>query len=894
MTASEIRERYTRFFANNGHTLLASSDIVPKSDSTLLFTNAGMVPFKQFFLNPTSAPYKMVTSVQKCVRAGGKHNDLDQVGYTPRHHTFFEMLGNFSFGAYGKREIIQMAWRFVTEELQMPAKMLRVTVLESDDESYNIWKNEIGIDPKRIVRCGAEDNFWSMGSGEGPCGPSSEIFWDTQDPRYSENDEERWLEFWNLVFMQYHRTADGELKQLATPCIDTGMGLERVASILQGKKNNFDTDIFQNIIDGIEHSASVAASTSPDKLLTYKRIIADHLRASAFLIAEGVYPSNTGRGYVLRRIIRRAVRAGRLLGINSGVLSGLYPSLESAMGAAYPEIVERRKPIVSVLESEEKAFLKTLDKGMALLEDIFASGSESNSRVISGKDVFLLYDTHGFPVDLTEIIARDHGWGVDVAAFDRIQHESRERNRASWKGGSSKKDTVAGEIESACLEWQDAMVQSRFCGYDIDPESKQASVTAKVAAFRELSNGDALAVIDPCPFYATGGGQQADTGKIAVTRGSDTHEFAVKTAVALPNGKATVLHLTGAGSKHALFDAGQEVTGTIDMHRRYGNAVHHTATHLLNAALRRVVGDSVMQAGSLVQPDGLRFDFTSAPLTSSQLEKIEDLVNGAALDNTSLCVHQMSLEQAKTQGAMAMFTEKYDTENVRVVEVPGVSMELCGGTHLHTTRAVFPFQIISEGSIGSGTRRIEAVAGVSAARWLQRQLGHARAAAQTLEAKSLDGMGKKAQQLVEKNKALKDEVATWLQTAAVNVEAIATRATCLGKENVPTVVHLLPLLACSPAVSSAKTAQHSGGDARLVAERARFLRDAQPHSAHVVIQGCAVALSVDTECVSGAKAKELLRDLFAILPGKGGGQDTLAQGKLASAVTALDQLTCIK
>ncbi|KAJ2634585.1 hypothetical protein GGF40_004116 [Coemansia sp. RSA 1286] len=888
MSASEIRERYTKFFVNNGHTLLASSDIVPKSDSTLLFTNAGMVPFKQFFLNPVSAPYKMVTSVQKCVRAGGKHNDLDQVGYTPRHHTFFEMLGNFSFGAYGKRDIIHMAWRFVTKELGMPPSMLRVTVLKSDDESYDIWKNEVGLDPKRIVRCGPEDNFWSMGNGEGPCGPSSEIFWDTQDPRYSEADDERWLEFWNLVFMQYHRTADGELKPLSTPCIDTGMGLERVASILQGKKNNFDTDIFQSIIGNIKHNETFAAALPPDTLLTYKRIIADHLRASVFLIAEGVYPNNNGRGYVLRRIIRRAVRAGKLLGIDAAVLSGLYPSLESAMGAAYPEVVERRKAIIAVLESEEKAFLKTLDKGMSLLEDIFAS--RSDDKMVSGRDAFLLYDTHGFPVDLTEIIARDHGWSVDIASFDQIQRESRERNRTSWKGGPSKKDAIAGEIEAACLEWQDASVQGHFCGYSIDPGIKQASVTAKVAAFKELSNGDALAVIDPCPFYATGGGQQADTGMVTVTRDNSTHQFAVKTAVSLPNGKATVLHLTGAGSRHALFDAGQEVTGTVDMERRYGNAVHHTATHLLNSALRTVLGDSVMQAGSLVQPDSLRFDFTSAPLTSLQLGKVEELVNNAALENAGLRVHQMSLEQAKAQGAVAMFTEKYDADNVRVVEVPGVSMELCGGTHLRTTRAVFPFHIISESSIGSGTRRIEAVAGLSAARWLQRQLGYARTTAQMLEAKSLDGMGKKAKQLVEKNKALKDEAGAWLQTAAVNVEAIATRATTLGKKNVPTVIHVLPLLACSPI--SAKSAQQSG-DARLVAERARFLRDTQPHSAHVVIQGCAVALGVDTERVSGAKAGELLRELFAMLPGKGGGQDALAQGKLTTAVAALDQLTCI-
>ncbi|KAJ1938639.1 hypothetical protein GGF37_004728, partial [Kickxella alabastrina] len=673
------------------------------------------------------------------------------------------------------------------------------------------------------------------------------------------------------------------LQPLETPCIDTGMGLERVASILQGKKNNYDTDEFQTIIKDIGHYQSNTADVTPDTILTYKRIVADHLRASVFLIAEGVYPSNTGRGYVLRRIIRRAVRAGRLLGIKDTVLSDLYPSLEAAMGAAYPEIIERREPVISVLKSEEKAFLKTLDKGMALLEGIFVG--ESEDKVLSGVDAFALYDTHGFPVDLTQIIAHDHGWDVDIEAFDAIQRETRERNKTSWKGGSAKKDAVAGEIESVCLEWQDAAISSKFCGYEIDPESMGAGMVGRVAAFRELSNGDALVVIDPCPFYATGGGQQADAGTVTVASDHDTaHTFSVKNAVALPNGRATVLQLAAAADKQALFDAGQEVTEIVDMKRRFGSAVHHTATHLLNAALRKVVGKSVMQAGSLVQPDSLRFDFTSGALTSEQLNEIEQLVNQAALDNTSVSVFQMTLDEAKAQGAVAMFTEKYNAESVRVVEVPGVSMELCGGTHLQSTRAAFPFQIVSEGSIGAGTRRIEAVAGSAASLWLQKQLGYAQATARTLDVVKLSEMEKKSRQLSAKQKALQDESDMWLRAAAINLHPIATHSTTLGKASTPIIIHILPSSANSPGSAI------SGGDARIVAEKACHLRDTQPESAHVVIRGNAVALSVDAQRVSGIQAGVLLRELLLKLPGKGGGQGTLAQGKLKTAVSVAEQI----
>ncbi|PIA16346.1 alanyl-tRNA synthetase [Coemansia reversa NRRL 1564] len=850
MSASEIRRRYTDYFVRNGHSLLGSADIVPKSDPSLLFTNAGMVPFKQFFLHPHTAPHKMITTVQKCIRAGGKHNDLDQVGYTPRHHTFFEMLGNFSFGAYGKREIIRIAWRFIQDELQIPEKLLRVTVLESDNETYSIWRDDIGLDPRRIVRCGPKDNFWSMGSGEGPCGPSSEIFWDTGDTRYAEDDEGRWLEFWNLVFMQFHRGTDGVMQPLDIPCIDTGMGLERVAAIMQGKTNNFDTDEFQTIIGGIDRlpRSKPFQPVEAHVALTCKRIIADHLRASSFLISEGVCPSNTGRGYVLRRIIRRAARAGRRLGLSSPVLPALYPSLETAMGGVYPELIQRRDHIVGVLESEERVFEKALDKGMVLLEGIFFKAEKNAAKILSGADAFMLYDTHGFPIDLTQIIAKDNGWTVDIDEFDRIQRQSRLSNKMSWKGRSARHDS------------------------------------STVVAYRELSDGDALLVIDPSPFYAMGGGQEADTGAITVAENSNSgalHQFAVSRAVVLADGHTTVLHLTDVADKQYLLSTGQHVTATVDMRRRYGNAVHHTATHLLHAALQKIVGSSVRQTGSQVHFDGLRFDFTSSALSEKQLRDVEKQVNEAALSNVDIYVNEMTLEDAKACGATALFGDKYNPQSVRVVEVPGISMELCGGTHLHRTKAVFPFHIIAECSVGAGTRRIEAVAGVAGSAWLQKQLEHTRVAAGVLGANRPSDLGEKAQRLADKAKAEQEEVEQWLRFAAANVQPMATHATALGKQCAPTLIQVLP---------QSERFMTASSSAQLVAARASHLRDSEPHFVHVVVQGKAIALGMSPENFPGMQAGKLLRELLCTFPGKGGGASALAQGVLENAVTDIAQL----
>ncbi|KAJ2082095.1 hypothetical protein H4R24_001836 [Coemansia sp. RSA 988] len=886
MSASEIRKRYTDYFVRNGHALLASADIVPKSDSSLLFTNAGMVPFKEYFLHPHTAPHKMITTVQKCIRAGGKHNDLDQVGYTPRHHTFFEMLGNFSFGAYDNREIIRMAWRFIREELQIPEKLLRVTVLESDNKTYSIWKDNIGLDPRRIVRCGPKDNFWSMGSGEGPCGPSTEIFWDTGDTRYAEDSEERWLEFWNLVFMQYYRSADGALRPLDVPCIDTGMGLERVAAIMQGKTNNFDTDEFQTIIGGIDRLQRSEASqpVEAQAALTCKRIIADHLRAGSFLISEGVHPSNTGRGYVLRRIIRRAARAGRRLGISSPVLPALYPSLEAAMGTAYPELIEQRGHIVDVLQSEEHIFAKALHKGTALLESIFSGADKCATKILSGADAFALYDTHGFPVDLTQIIAKDNGWTVDIDEFDRIQKQSRLSNKTSWKGISVAQESLEGEIKSALVEWQGAGFTSKFCGYDVDPTASAHALQSTVVASRELSNGDTLLVIDPSPFYALGGGQEADTGTITVSencKSGASHELPVRRAVLLPDGQTTVLQLAGIADKKHVLSVGQRVTATVNMSRRYGNAIHHTATHLLHAALQKTVGKFIRQAGSLVRSDGLRFDFTSNPLTEKQLRSVERQVNKAALRNAAVCVSEMTLEDAEIRGATALFGDKYDRQCVRVVEVPGISMELCRGTHLHHTKDVFPFHIITEGSVGAGTRRIEAVAGSAASAWLQQQLEYAREAASELGAAGPNELGKKAQRLKDKVKAEREVAEQWRRLAAANIQAVATRATKLGTQRAPALIQVLP---------QSEGFMTASFNAQLVAMRASYLRDTQPRFVHVVVQGRAIALSMSPENFPGIQAGKLLRELFCKFPGKGGGASALAQGVLENAVTDIAQL----
>ncbi|KAJ2557985.1 hypothetical protein EV175_001027 [Coemansia sp. RSA 1933] len=866
LTTQGIRQRFAEYFMKHGHILRPSANIVPTNDSTLLFTNAGMVPFKQQFVQPQTAPHAMVASIQKCVRAGGKHNDLDQVGYTPRHHTFFEMLGSFSFGAYGKQQAIQLAWGFVRDELQLPVNRLRVTVLRGDDEAYSAWRDDIRLDTGQIVQLGEEDNFWSMGHGEGPCGPCSELFWDTG--KGPANHEDRWLEFWNLVFMQHYRTSDGRLEPLAQPCIDTGMGLERIASIVQGVDSNYETKEL--------HALVAAVGGSDNQAL--RRIVADHLRASAFLIAEGVHPASTGRGYVLRRIIRRAVRAGRQLGIVGPVLAPLYPHLVATMGAAYPELAERRAAVEAVLVAEEDAFRSTLDKGLALLESRIIADQRTGSKVVGAQDVFTLYDTHGFPADLTQAIARDHGWTADIEGFETLLQRSRERTRERSRTGSGS-DAMADEIAAVCADWQrDASPRgARFCGYDIDPEARDARVDSRVLAFRELSTGDALVAIDPSPFYAAGGGQEADTGTLIVDGTSLAVTRVVPQAVCGLHG---VLVVRRDPSIDALRTSGTHIVAAIAMPRRRGCAVHHTATHLLHNALRSVLGPGVAQAGSLVRSTGLRFDFTAHALTADQLDRVAAHVNAAAQADASVKVSYMSLMQAQDElGALSVRAERHDASRVRVVQM-GASSELCGGTHLRSTRAVYPFVIVAEASVGAGTRRIDAVAGDAASEWLQKQLAHARAAAAAVGAPSVAALEQRVCVLESSAREARAETAMWLTVAASGIRDASTLDTMLGNPRVPTRIHILPLAASEDAAS----------DARLATERANHLRSIEPMFAHLVIRGRAVSLAVDPVVITDAHAGRLLRVLLDVVPGKGGGQQALAKGRLESTVSDPDAL----
>ncbi|KAJ2662689.1 hypothetical protein IWW48_001747 [Coemansia sp. RSA 1200] len=897
LRTNEIRHRFIKYFVKHGHVAQRSAPIVPATnDSTLLFTNAGMVPHKQHFQSPQTAPKPTVTSIQKCVRAGGKHNDLDQVGHTARHHTFFEMLGNFSFGAYNKRRAIELAWGFVRQELAMPAARLRVSVLRGDDEAYSVWRDDIKLDSAQIVQLGEDDNFWSMGHGEGPCGPCSEIFWDTQARGLPSDHADRWLEFWNLVFMQYYRDAAGRLVPLERPCIDTGMGLERVASILQGVHSNFETDELRAIVDSVGGSAADQTS---------RRIIADHLRASAFLIAEGVQPASTGRGYVLRRIIRRAMRAGRQLGIRGPVLAPLYPSLEAAMGAAYPELATARNAVVGVLEAEETAFLKMLDNGLALLERRLRTKEDMAAKVLCAEDVFVLYDTHGFPADLTQAIARDRGWAVDIDGFETLLQRSRQQNRERSRGelgvgssgGTSAGGAFAAEVAAVCAEWQrNSLVRdTRFCGYDLDPDARDGSVPGRVVASRALSTGDLLVALDPSPFYTAGGGQDADTGTVSAA-GAHGVSYDVKQVVS-PTvcGLIGVLILTRRANSDSetanpieCLDRDMSVVATVDMKRRRGCAVHHTATHLLNNALRTVVGDGVVQAGSQVRAQGLRFDFSSCALTSDQLKRIASAVNRAALAAMPVTVAHMTLADAQTMGALSVRAERQCANSVRVVTIADAkSVELCGGTHLRTTRGVFPFQIVAESSVGAGTRRIEAVAGDAAVAWLQNQLAHARRAAAVLGAPSIDSLESRVRQLDAKSQAARDEADRWLRVAAAGIKDSATLETALRGSTaseaplIPTRIHVL-LPDASLSATDSK---------RLVSERAIYLRTSEPTCAHVVVCGGAISLGVDPAALPGAHAGNLLRLLLAdLLPGRGGGQDTLAHGRLNAPVV---DPTCI-
>ncbi len=705
MTTDEIRSTFLNFFKDHGHEIVRSSSLVPYNDPTLLFTNAGMNQFKNVYLGKERRPYINATTSQKCVRAGGKQNDLDNVGYTARHHTFFEMLGNFSFGGYFKKEAITYAWTLLTEGFKLPKESLMVTVYAEDDEAYNVWHNDIGLPAEKIVRIGDNkggrynsDNFWQMGD-TGPCGPCSEIFYDHGPdiwggpPGSPEEDGDRFIEIWNVVFMQYNRQADGTFEPLSKPMIDNGLGLERIAAVLQGVHSNYDIDLFRDLIDNVAEILGVT-----DKSAKSLRVISDHIRSCSFLIADGVLPSNEGRGYVLRRIIRRAVRHGRLLGAKEVFFYKVVQKLVDLMGKAYPELVEQQALIERTLKKEEEQFLNTLDRGLALLDaELEKLGAE---RTIPGEVVFKLYDTYGFPADLTQDVVRDRGYIVDMDGFESEMAKQRARAKSASTFGIDYNKELKINVETP------------FTGYD--KTTDQSKIIAMFKGTDEcnevLTDEQAVLVLEKTPFYGEKGGQVGDTGEIRCGH----NLFIVENTRYV--GKA-IIHVGRV--ELGEFKVGDEVDAIVDAKRRKRIAANHSATHLLHAALREVLGDHVMQKGSSVGPDRLRFDFSHPhPLSMQERQQVVALVNNYICENVPIVTDIMNLDDAKKTGAMALFDEKYEGE-VRVLTMGNFSKELCGGTHAQRTGDLGYFLISSDESIASGVRRIEALTGPSAIEYQQ-------------------------------------------------------------------------------------------------------------------------------------------------------------------------------
>ena len=766
MSAADVRRTFLEYFREQGHTIVRSSSLVPGNDPTLLFTNAGMVQFKDVFLGKETRDYVRATTSQRCVRAGGKHNDLENVGYTGRHHTFFEMLGNFSFGDYFKREAIGYAWEFVTRRLKLDPARLWVTVFRDDDEAAQIWTREIGVDPERVTRMGEKSNFWAMGD-TGPCGPCSEIFWDhgaevAGGPPGSPDEEgDRFVEIWNLVFMQYDRAADGTLTPLPKPSVDTGAGLERVAAIMQGVQSNYEIDLFRDLISA---AASVTGSVEVDS--PSLRVIADHIRACSFLIVDGVMPSNEGRGYVLRRIIRRAVRHGYKLGQSQPFFYQLVPALVVAMGEAFPELAREAAQVARILKLEEERFAETLCAGMVQFD---ARMREAGGQIVPGALVFLLHDTYGFPPDLTADIARERGLQVDLDGYEREMEAQRDRARAASRFGVDQRGgaQVAG--------------RSEFRGYEeLESQGRVLALLRDGESVETLAAGDhGEVVLDRTPFYAEAGGQIGDSGEL----------------LAKPDTRFTVEDTHKRGATHAhrgqlksgSLKLGDTLTARVDAERREAIRLNHSATHLLHAALRSVLGTHVVQKGSLVAADRLRFDFSHfQAVTPTQLQQIESLVNAQIRANAEAATRLMDYEQAIEAGAMALFGEKYD-KRVRVLSFGEFSTELCGGTHVGRAGDIGLFHIVGESGIAAGVRRIEALTGQAALDYVRRIDGLLGDVAHLVHGSRAEAADKvrealeRIRALEKENRTLKDKLALSsgrdLADAAVDVDGVKVLAT---------------------------------------------------------------------------------------------------------------------
>jgi len=838
-TTAEIRCAFLDFFAARGHQKVSSSSLVPADDPTLLFTNAGMNQFKDVFLGTESRSYNRATSSQRCVRAGGKHNDLENVGYTARHHTFFEMLGNFSLGDYFKTEAIQYAWEFLTSELGLPKEKLLVTIYSEDDEAFDIWTNTIGLSEDKIIRISTSDNFWSMGD-TGPCGPCSEIFYDHGEhiwggpPGSAEEDGDRFIEIWNLVFMQFNRQSDGTMQPLPKPSIDTGMGLERISAILQNVHSNYEIDIFQNLIEATANV--VGTNDKQDKSL---RVIADHIRSCSFLICDGIIPSNEGRGYVLRRIIRRAVRHGNKLGANGVFFYRLVAALETQMADAYPELTANRELIEKVLKTEEEQFSRTLERGMSILNDAL---SELTSDVVPGELVFKLYDTYGFPADLTNDVAREKGLRIDEEGFQAAMAAQRKRAQQA-----SQFDTDYNELlKSNCV--------SEFTGYDQQThQAKIVELFVNGQQVKQLSAGEeGIVVLDKSPFYAEAGGQIGDAGVLKTASGS----FEVKDTLKLGN---AIAHKGKAQSDIKL---GEVVQAEFDIERREAIKVNHTATHLMHAALKQVLGEHVNQKGSLVSEERFRFDFSHfEAVTNVELQKVEALVNEQIRANHSLQTKLMNLDEAKAAGAMALFGEKY-AEHVRVVSMGDFSMELCGGTHVTRTGDIGLFKIVSESGIAAGVRRIEAVTGQNALDLVQSQGQQVNQIAKLLKTDP-QGLYSRIEHVLEQNKAVEKELEKLkLQlTSNATTDVLSKVYEIKGVKVLSAVLQGVEAKALRVMVDDFK---NQLGSAIIV------LGTAEENKVSLIV-------GVTQDLVSKIRAGELVNFVAQQVGGKGGGRPDMAQ-----------------
>ncbi|HEV3345910.1 MAG TPA: alanine--tRNA ligase [Methylomirabilota bacterium] len=866
MTGSEIRTRFLEYFRRRGHTVVRSSPLVPAQDPTLLFTNAGMVQFKSVFLGDERREYVRATTAQKCVRAGGKHNDLENVGRTARHHTFFEMLGNFSFGDYFKEDAIRFCWELLTEEFGLPKDRLKATVFTDDDAAFALWKSVAGLGEDRILRLGEEDNFWAMGD-TGPCGPCSEVHFHQGDhlPCAEEQagraclgpacDCDRWLEIWNQVFMQFNRDASGAMTPLPKPSIDTGMGLERVAAVLQGKQSSYDTDLFRPLITRVEALCGKTYGRDEDADVSM-RVIADHARTAAFLITDGVTPSNEWRGYVLRRIMRRAMRHGRMLGLEAPFLWDMTATVVTVMGDAYPEIRDAQARVAETVRQEEERFAETLDLGTAKIREYVEAHRGDASRVVDGRFLFTLYDTHGFPFDLAQEVLQDAGFTVNEATqrtFDAEMEAQRERARAgaSFGAGDTGDPTVA-----IYQQLSRELAKPQFLGYgSLAAPARVLAMVRDGQRRREARQGETVEIIlDRTPAYAESGGQQGDTGLMAGREGQGTIEDTYY------RGSQLIVHRVAVTQGH--LREGEEVAVSVESQRRQGLRQHHTGTHLLHAALRKVLGTHVAQAGSLVAPDHLRFDFShGASVKDREVEDVEGLVNEQVQANIVVSPAEMDLQEALKSGAMALFGEKYG-DRVRVIRIGDFSTELCGGTHLDATGQIGLFKVTNEGAVASGVRRIEAVTGAPALAHVGREEAALRESAGLLKIPPLE-LPRRLAALLEDQKRLEKQLA--------QLESKLARGQAQDLVTSARQVAGVPVLA----------ARLDGLDPDGLRSVMDTLRDRLPSG--VIVLGSAVdgkvslVAAVSKDLMKRFPAGRLVQEVAKVVGGGGGGRPDLAQ-----------------